>query len=40
MAKFGLKANGKLKKGCRFKRGGKVVCKKAAKKTTRRRRRR
>lgn len=27
-SKFGLKRNGKLKKGCRFRKGGRVVCKK------------
>jgi len=38
MAKTGLKRNGRLKKGYRFARGGRVV--KARKTTTRRRRRR
>lgn len=34
----GLKANGKLKKGCRFLKGGRISCK-ATKKTTKRRKR-
>lgn len=36
----GLKRDGKLKKGYRFAKGGRVVRAKAARKTTRRRRRR
>lgn len=36
MARYGLKRNGKLKKGCRFKRGGKVVCSTTTRKRARR----